>query len=186
MIFVDENGRGDRDTECVNGPQGDAESYLTRDVPAWVASTLGIDPGPSGWGVVGFSEGGTCALGLATEDPGLFRSFVDIAGDTAPNHGDATATLQYLYGGEPLAALFFQPSFVLSTGHFHHLDGWFAAGAEDRSGLAAVRSLAPLAARAGVVVHVDEAPGGHTWLFARESFASIYPALVASLTSPSS
>jgi S-formylglutathione hydrolase FrmB len=182
MIFVDENGRGDRDTECVNGPQGLADSYLTRDVPAWVDATLGVRPDPSSWGVVGFSEGGTCALGLATEDPDLFGNFVDIAGDIAPNHGDSAVTLQYLYGGNRLAARSFQPSYILSSRQFRRLDGWFAAGKQDRSGLAAVRSLAPLAARAGVLVHVDEAPGGHTWLFARESFANIYPALVASVS----
>ena len=104
MIFLDENGRGDRDTECVNGPQGFADAYLSRDVPAWVASTLGIHPDPSNWGVVGFSEGSTCALDLAIEHPDLFGRFVDIAGDVSPNHGGSTATLQYLYGGSVAAA----------------------------------------------------------------------------------
>jgi enterochelin esterase-like enzyme len=182
MIFVNENGRGNRDTECVNGPQGLAESYLTQDVPDWVANTLGIRPDPSNWGVVGFSEGGTCALGLATEAPDVFGRFVDIAGDTAPNHGDTAATLRYLYGGNGVAARSFQPSYILSSRHFPRLQGWFAAGRGDRAGLATVRRLAPLAARAGVVVHTEEGPGGHTWLFARDSFADIYPALVASVS----
>jgi enterochelin esterase-like enzyme len=186
MVFVDENGRGNRDTECVNGPHGLAESYLTQDVPDWVTNTLGIRADPSSWGVVGFSEGGTCALGLAAEAPDLFGYFVDIAGDTAPNHGDAADTLQYLYGGNSAAARSFQPSFILSSRRFHRLQGWFAAGNGDRAGQAALRSLASLAAKAGVVVHIDEAPGGHTWLFARQSFADIYPALVASVTGQSS
>jgi S-formylglutathione hydrolase FrmB len=182
MIFVDENGRGSRDTECVNGPQGLAETYLTRDVPDWVANTLGIRPDPSSWGVVGFSEGGTCALGLATEAPDVFGRFVDIAGDMAPNHGDPAATLQYLYGGSGVAARSFQPSYIFSTRRFSGLQGWLAAGSGDRAGLAAVRHLASLAARAGVGVHIDEGPGGHTWLFARDSFADIYPALVSSVS----
>jgi enterochelin esterase-like enzyme len=182
MIFVDENGHGNRDTECVNGPQGLAESYLTQDVPDWVTATLGLRPDPSNWGVVGFSEGGTCALGLATEAPDVFGRFVDIAGDPAPNHGDAAATLRYLYGGNGVAARSFQPSYILSSRQFPRLQGWFAAGSGDRAGLATLRSLAPLASKAGVVVHIDEAPGGHTWLFARDSFADIYPALVASVS----
>jgi enterochelin esterase-like enzyme len=181
MIFVDENGRGNRDTECVNGPEGAADSYLTQDLPAWADRTLGISPDPARWGVVGFSEGGTCALGLATENPNLFGAFVDIAGDTAPNHGSAAATLRYLYADNPEAFRSFQPQSVLSVRHFGHVEGWFAAGSGDRTSLIAVRDLAPLASRAGIATDVYEAPGGHTWLFARQSFAHIYPALAATL-----
>jgi len=182
MIFVDENGRGDRDTECVNGPQGAADSYLTRDIPRWVDDTLRIGPEPARWGVVGFSEGGTCAIDLAIQDPQLFGSFVDISGDLAPNHGGPAATLQYLYGGDGLAAQSFQPSLILARHHYRHLDGWFATGSGDRSALTVARTLGVLAARAGIAAHAYEGPGGHTWAFARQSFAQIYPGLVASLS----
>jgi S-formylglutathione hydrolase FrmB len=184
MIFVDENGRGNRDTECVNGPQGQAESYLTQDIPDWVDTTLGIRPDPSSWGVVGFSEGGTCALDLATQHPDLFGTFVDIAGDRAPNHGDAAATLHYLFGDNLVGARSSDPGLILASHRFSRLDGWFAAGTGDRSSLAVLSSLSPLAARAGIVVHLFEAPGGHTWIFARKSFAAIYPALVTSVSGP--
>jgi enterochelin esterase-like enzyme len=182
MIFVDENGRGSRDTECVNGPQGAANSYLTQDLPAWADRTLGISPDPARWGVVGFSEGGTCALGLATEDPNLFGAFVDIAGDTAPNHGSTAATLRYLYADNLYAFRSFQPQSVLTDRHFGHIEGWFAAGTGDRASLTAVHDLAPLATRAGISTNLYEAHGGHTWLFARQSFSHIYPALASTLS----
>jgi S-formylglutathione hydrolase FrmB len=182
MIFVNENGRNNRDTECVNGPQGAAESYLTQDIPAWADATLGIGADPASWGVVGFSEGGTCALGLATKAVDVFGSFVDIAGDTAPNHGGSATTLRYLYAGSLTKARSYQPQLLLSGRHFGHLNGWFAAGTGDRSGLTAVAHLAPLAARAGIAVNIYEKAGGHTWLFARQSFAHVYPALVAKLS----
>ena len=182
MIFVDENGRGGRDTECVNGPQGAAESYLADDVPIWVDQTLGVGLDPARWGVVGFSEGGTCAIGLAIENPAVFGSFVDVAGDPAPSHGGPEATLRYLYGGNPVAARGFDPGQILTGRHFQHLEGWFAAGTGDRAGLSAARYLAVLAGRAGIGVHTYQGPGGHTWAFARQSFARIYPSLVRDIS----
>jgi S-formylglutathione hydrolase FrmB len=185
MIFVDENGRGDHDTECVNGAQGAAASYLSVDLPGWVDHTLRIHPDPRTWGVVGFSEGGTCALGLALESPEVFGTFLDIAGDEAPNLGDAAATLRDLYGGDEVAARSFQPQLILSSHHYTGVQGWFAAGAGDRSGLAAIHDLAGPAEAAGVDVHIYEAPGGHTWDFARRTFAQLYTELVAAVSSPS-
>jgi enterochelin esterase-like enzyme len=182
MIFVDENGRGDRDTECVNGPQGAAASYLTRDVPDWVNDHLGIRPNWRSWGVVGFSEGGTCAVGLAIEHPELFGTFVDVAGDAAPNYGGPAETLRYLYDGDQLAARSFEPEVILATHRYRHLQGWFAAGRGDRHGMNVARELAASAGRAGVEVHTYEATGGHTWTFARLSFAKIYPRLVTAVS----
>ncbi len=181
MIMVDENGLHGRDTECVNGPRGLAASYLTRDVPRWAHRTLGIRPDWRTWGVVGFSEGGTCAVGLASEYPGLFGHFVDMSGDGAPNHGNVAKTLQYLYGGNQAAARLFQPKLLLTTRHYPHLDGWFAAGSADRHGRRVAAILANLARNAGVGVHTYLGSGGHSWTFARDSFAAIYPSLVSSM-----
>jgi S-formylglutathione hydrolase FrmB len=183
MIFVDENGRGDRDTECVNGPHGAAQSYLTRDLPDWVEGTLGIHPDPRTWGVVGFSEGGTCAVGLAAEDPGLFGYFVDVGGDMAPNLGGPATTLRNLYAGNAAAAESFEPKAIFVTHHFGHLEGWFAAGGGDRNGLGVALTLAGLAAHAGVDTHIYDGPGGHTWLFARRALSNIYPTLATALSS---
>lgn len=183
MIFVDENGRGGLDTECVNGPHGAAQSYLTRDLPNWVESTLGIRPDPRTWGVVGFSEGGTCAVGLAAEDPDLFGNFVDVAGDMAPNLGGPAVTLRYLYAGNAVAARSFEPKAIFATRHFNHLEGWFAAGSGDRDGLSVAETLAALAGHAGIDVHIYEGPGGHTWAFARHALANIYPTLATTLSS---
>ena len=50
------------DTECVDGPRGNAETYLTVDVPRFAAARLGAERRPATWGIAGFSEGGTCAV----------------------------------------------------------------------------------------------------------------------------
>ncbi len=102
MVFVDENGARGFDAECVNGPQGNSETYLTRTVPSYISHTLGIEDDPARWAVVSFSEGGTCAVDLGIRHPNVYGRFVDITGDEAPNYGFRqtwqTAVVD-LYGG---------------------------------------------------------------------------------------
>jgi Putative esterase len=181
MIFVDENGRGDRDTECVNGPQGAAASYLTTDLARWTDQVLGITSEPGAWGAVGFSEGGTCALGLGIEDPAQYRAFVDISGDRGPNLGNPAETRRVLFGGDAALARSFDPTAILAGHHYSDLAGWVVVGVGDQDGRAAARTLAPRIVSAGVRLSLDQARGGHTWAFARRSFAHIYPSLVADL-----
>ncbi|MGW4249850.1 hypothetical protein ACWELQ_46120, partial [Nocardia sp. NPDC004722] len=40
LVFVDSGGSFNNDTECVNGPRGDAADHLTKDVPGYVESTF--------------------------------------------------------------------------------------------------------------------------------------------------
>ena len=67
VVMPDENGTYRGDTECVDGPQGNAQTYLSEDVRNYVISTFGASPNPQHWAVVGLSEGGTCATLLAVK-----------------------------------------------------------------------------------------------------------------------
>ncbi len=65
LVFPDHNGGMWTDSECVDGPRGHAETYLTVDIPAYVSHTFGTATGGASWAIMGYSEGGTCALTLA-------------------------------------------------------------------------------------------------------------------------
>jgi S-formylglutathione hydrolase FrmB len=180
MVFIDENGASGNDTECVDSPEGNAASYLSRVVPDFITSTLGITPAAPRWGLVGFSEGGTCALGLALEHPHLFGRFVDIAGDLAPNYGtgDPVQTLRLLYGGSRARERAGTPLVLMAHHRYRGLDAWFAAGNDDKIHRAEMTILARSARRAGIHVHAFSSPGGHSWIFARQTFNRVYPSLV--------
>jgi hypothetical protein len=183
MVLLNENGAHDRDTECVNGTQGAAETYLTRSVPSFIIHHLGITPDPARWGVVGFSEGGTCALGLATDAPHIYGRFVDIAGDLAPNFGKNT--LIDLYAGNTTEAYHHQPRWLFAHRRYPHLEGWFAASSGDRSHVLIARELTRSARAAGVTAFdASGQPGGHSWSYARTALWSLYPALVESMPTP--
>ena len=80
-------GRFSNDTECVNGPRGNAADHLTKDVVPYVISHFGVRSDPANWGLIGWSSGGTCALTLAVMHPELFSAFVDLDGQLGPNAG---------------------------------------------------------------------------------------------------
>ncbi|MFB7630289.1 alpha/beta hydrolase [Streptomyces sp. NPDC056149] len=126
LVFADSGGSFNNDTECVNGPRGNAADHLTKDVRPYVVSHFGASPAAADWGVVGFSMGGTCAVDLAVMHPELFGSFEDIAGDEGPIVGTKQLTIKELYGGSTAAWARFDPLTVLAH-HPRYADtaGWF-------------------------------------------------------------
>ncbi|MEV6137434.1 alpha/beta hydrolase-fold protein [Nocardia sp. NPDC051990] len=114
LVFVDSSGSFNNDTECVNGPRGDAADHLTRDVPAYLRSRFGASADPANWAVVGWSMGGTCAVDLAVMHPELVRTFVDIAGDLGPASGNKEQTIRRLFGGDADRWAAFDPLTVMA------------------------------------------------------------------------
>ncbi|MFE9251147.1 alpha/beta hydrolase [Streptomyces sp. NPDC007088] len=64
-----------RDTECVDVPGGPAvETYFAKDLPRAVAGHYRVARPGEGWGAVGDSTGGYCALKLAVHHPGIYAA----------------------------------------------------------------------------------------------------------------
>jgi S-formylglutathione hydrolase FrmB len=181
LVVVDQNGSATGDTECVNGPRGNAETYLAQDVPAFITGTLHLRHDPSRWGVVGFSEGGTCALDLVLGYPRTYRHAVDFGGDTRPNLGNPQHTRLALYGGSVAAQQAHDPFTLLARRHYRGVTVWFGAGREDVRGIAVGTRLAAATIKAGIPTHRFVGIDGHNWQFASDALARIFPALCADL-----
>ncbi|MFJ9718869.1 alpha/beta hydrolase [Streptomyces sp. NPDC101213] len=107
-----------RDTECVDVPGGpQTESFFAEDLPAAVASHYRVNRGPGGWGVIGDSTGGYCALKLAMHHPEVYGAGAGLSAYyKAPSdpttgdlfHGDATrrdeADLRWFLKNRPAPA----------------------------------------------------------------------------------
>ncbi len=181
LLFVDNNGSVTGDTECVDGPRGNAETYLTVDVPAFVTRTLKVQRSPDRWAVAGFSEGGTCALDLTLAHPLTFRHLVDLAGDAAPTMGDAAHTRSTLFGGSAAAMREHDPRRLFARLHETDMTAWFAAADSDEDRVGIARDMAAAGARAGLTVHQFAGSGGHNWQFASTAFSQVFPGLCADL-----
>jgi S-formylglutathione hydrolase FrmB len=127
VVFVDHSGAFSNDTECVNGPRGNAADHLTKDVPPFMVSTFGVHSDAAHWGIAGWSTGGTCALTLAVKYPQLFSVFVDIDGEIGPNAGTRQQTIYRLFGGDTQTWAAFDPTtLMIDHGHYPATSGWFA------------------------------------------------------------
>lgn len=75
-----------KDTECVHGPGGDTqvETWLARDVPAFVAERLRVVPQRSGWAWLGFSAGAWCGSMVTMRHPDRFSAAVSLGGYFRP------------------------------------------------------------------------------------------------------
>ena len=207
FVFVDSGGAFNNDTECVNGPRGNAADHLTKDVVPFMTADFGVSANPANWGVVGWSMGGTCALDLTTMHPELFRSFVDIAGDMAPNAGTKPQTIARLFGGDAAAWSAYDPATVITKhGRYQGVSGWFAingnpvgqppsarnvtvanaGGASGRSSdqTTAANTLCALGAAHGIQCAVVAQPGKHDWPFASRVFAAALPWLAGAIHTP--
>jgi S-formylglutathione hydrolase FrmB len=204
LIMPDINGSLVADTECVDSPVGNAETYLTVDVPATVQKQLGTRPPGPGWALVGLSEGGACAVMLALRHPTMFPTFADFGGLSGPRVGDSDAdtapTVAQLFGGSQERFAAHESADLLASGNpaYRRLGGWFEVGSDDGQPLAAARQLAPLAQQAGIATCMVIVPGGeHTfdvwsaafrsslpWLAARLGLVPVTPSMTAGCQNP--
>ncbi|MGA8328725.1 MAG: alpha/beta hydrolase-fold protein [Mycobacterium sp.] len=192
-VFVDATGSFDNDTECVNGPRGQAADHLIKDVVPYMITNFGVSASRAHWGVTGFSSGGTCAADLTAMHPDVFGAFIDIAGDIGPNAGTRAQTVERLYGGNLAAWSAFDPRTVITRhGRYTDVSGVFVVNATDLSPRAdqfnrygqAAHSLCALGKANGINCSVVVLPGRHIWPFASTAFTITLPWLAGELNTP--
>ncbi|MGB3480925.1 MAG: alpha/beta hydrolase-fold protein [Mycobacterium sp.] len=182
LVFADAGGTFNNDTECVNGPRGNAADHLTKDVVPYLIADFGVSPNPAHWGVVGWSMGGTCAVYLTVMHPELFSTFEDIAGDVSPNSGTQAQTVARLFGGSTAAWASSDSSTMMTRhGRYNGMSGWFDVNATppgtSDGELNAANSLCSVATANGISCIVQTQPGQHDWPFASQAFAAALPRL---------
>lgn len=74
------------DSECVNGRQGNVETYLSGDVPAAVDSAFRTDATRGSRLLVGLSAGGFCALNVGLKYRAEFGAIADFSGLDRPTY----------------------------------------------------------------------------------------------------
>jgi S-formylglutathione hydrolase FrmB len=179
LVLPDANGSVFADTECVNGPSGRAETYLTVDVVEFMRVNFGAPANPRDWAVAGLSEGGTCALELAARNPEVFATFGDFGGDPAPRRGSPADTLRLLYGGSRPDEVAHDPTTWFRKDATDGVQGFIAVGHDDPGFLAREERVATIAVHDGMRVHLDIIRGGHTFRTWADALHDSYPWIVS-------
>jgi S-formylglutathione hydrolase FrmB len=207
MVFVDTSGAFSNDTECVNGPRGNAADHITKDVVPFIVSEFQARRDAAGWGIVGWSAGGTCAVTLTVKYPESFHTFVDIDGQVGPNAGTKEQTIARLFGGDANAWAAFDPRTQMVThGRYAGIAAWFSVsediptvyhsgddlngapepqvpfGSENHPGIA--NYLCSLASMHGIECAVVGRPGAHDFSGAAASLTASLPWLAGRLGTP--
>jgi S-formylglutathione hydrolase FrmB len=179
IVMPDATGQEDADTECINSIRfGQAETYLTVDVPAYVRAAFRAASGPGSLAIAGASAGGTCATVLSLRHPTIFQAFASFSGFATPTYKDDTVaeSLDPLYDGSEAAFLAHDPLTLLSTNRYPLTAAWFEAGTGDDEPWVDARTLAAASRRAGMAeVCLVGVSGGHTWKVWQESFEAALP-----------
>jgi len=94
LVLVSQNVTIPRDNDCMNVPHGgQVETFLTTDYVTAMRATYRVTSDPHGWGLEGYSEGGTCALLNSMRYPQLFDVVGDLGGDYADVEDAQTGNL---------------------------------------------------------------------------------------------
>jgi S-formylglutathione hydrolase FrmB len=73
------------DTECTNLVGGaQAETYVTKDVPAWARAHLRVRADRAAWGLTGYSAGAFCAMNLLLRHPDQYAAAAAMSGYPGP------------------------------------------------------------------------------------------------------
>lgn len=163
VVMADNLGANFANPLCVDSAHGNAESYLSQDVPAWVRANLQVATDRESWAIGGLSNGGTCALQLAVRAPGVYGRFLDISGEYEPLNGSRHDTIQEYFDGDAAAYAAINPVEIMQRQRFPDTAGRIAVGLADRTYQSQLRKVLAVCQGAGMDMSWLDVPGGHNW-----------------------
>jgi S-formylglutathione hydrolase FrmB len=177
IVFIpDDTGAQLNDTECVNSPRGNAETYLTQDVPDYIKAHFPVSNNPQNWAIGGLSMGGTCAAMLSLVHPNIYRSFLDMGGESGPILNTEDQTIDLLFHGSMTAWQAHQPLYLLTHNHYSDVGGFFATGiSDDPLVVSQTKQLYLSAKQAGLNTVYETVPGPHSFSVFSHIFKDALP-----------
>ncbi len=163
VVMADNLGANFANPLCVDSKHGNAATYLSVDVPTWITGNLQTAGGAKHWAIGGLSNGGTCALQMATRAPEVYGRFLDISGEYEPVDSSKEQTIGKYFDGNADAYKEVSPIEVMKTRRFHGTAGRIVVGKDDQTYNAQLREVLKICEAAGMEMTFLELPGGHTW-----------------------
>ncbi|AXH95686.1 alpha/beta hydrolase [Ornithinimicrobium avium] len=163
VVVPDDLGGSLTNPLCSDAWKGDVATYLQQDVPAWVTAHLQVDTDHAHWAVGGISNGGTCALQVATRAPRVFPTFLDMSGELHPTLGTPGRTLERGFGGDEAALEVNDPLTLMARQRYPQVAGIVSVGSDDHVYRQDAHQVYEAARAAGMDVQLREHPGGHAW-----------------------
>jgi S-formylglutathione hydrolase FrmB len=176
VFVVDSTGSINNDTECVNSPRGNVETYLSVDVPNYIKHNFHVDDSPKNWAIGGLSLGGMCAVMLTLRHPNVFNYFIDLGGEVGPEVGSKQQTVDALFGGSEQDWAAHQPSLLLAKNSYPSIGGFFGDGNQDSLQVEqAIAQLSTESKQAGIDSVTETINGAHTFNVWTQTYTDALP-----------
>lgn len=187
VVSPDQLAAPNRNPMCVDSRRlGRSATYVMTDTVQWIEHHLPVESGPNAWGILGFSQGATCAMQFSTAHPDVFGSALAISSELAPITGNAELSTQLAFGGSSAAYRAAAPVAIMAAhAPYHDHLTVFGYGQDDAPYRASTETLRAAAERAGQQTQLIVSPGSaHDWNTVRYVLANGLPAVLAHLGLP--
>lgn len=181
VVVADQTGGdGFTSTGCVNSTRGNAETYLTIDIPMYMKTHYHILSAPQGWAIGGVSDGGACSTVLAIRHPDLFSTFMSLSGETSPSIESKQEAVNSLFNGSMKNFNAYDALIALASKNapsiYAHTAGWLAIGRDEQQPLVtANRTLFNEAKADNMDMTLATLPGHHGFGLWKRAFTVALP-----------
>lgn len=165
VVIPDPNGSQSANTMCMDSKIAKADTYLSRDVPRWISTTLAVDTDHKHWAIGGFSFGGTCAVQMGTRHPDIYADVLAFSSEAEPAIAkERQKTVDAAFPGHPDEFLKQTPLEIMKHQRFESSGMYLTAGQNDPDFVGNLKALAAAAENAGFTVQAHEVEHtGHSW-----------------------
>ena len=161
VVVADQIGQHG-DPACADSAKlGHAATYIKTDVLDWAKAHLHIIRDPRYVVIAGYSNGATCAVKFAAQDPKAFGNVLSVSPEQYPGMHYSQTVIQTVYGGDRSSWEADKPETILAdhSGSYSGVNAVITTGALDTAFGPATRSLAGAARAAGMHVSLLTIPG---------------------------
>lgn len=165
VVVPDQLGSYSANPMCLDSKLGHVATYVTVDVRHWILDHLPVASGRKEWTVAGFSEGATCAVQFAVDDPGVFGSFIAVSPELAPFNHSIAYTIKAGFNGNRAAYEAAKPINVMHrVGHYPRTRAVYSVGGLDKRYGADAGQLAAVSRQVGMSTSYRVFPTlAHNW-----------------------
>lgn len=163
VVVADATGSELANPMCLDSNLGNVATYLSKDVPDWTKQNLQVQSDPKAWAIGGLSYGGTCSLQMTTNYPEIYPTFLDMSGQLEPTLGDRKRTVDQAFGGDNAKFTAVNPMDLMKSKQYPGVAGAFVVGKDDGEYRPGLTQVYQAAQAAGMDVHFDTVPGGHSF-----------------------
>jgi len=164
VVVADQLGNPDVDSLCLDTPErGNVETYIEQDVVNWARAHLSIEENRGAWTIAGFSNGGQCAISLASKYPAVWGNVISASGSQYAGIETEAGVLAEVFNGNQDAFDAIKPATVMAKSAYPDTTAVFTVGADDTEMRNNLKDLSDDARAAGMHTNYFEVPNqGHT------------------------